>query len=86
VKVVSSAPADSEVPPKTRPPSNTLPLAEHQWRRAVLALRDAQRAYCELLEDRDAPDRLVDLAWLDLWRAERHRDHILAFTRDSEDD
>jgi hypothetical protein len=52
----------------------------------VLALHDAQRAYRELLEDRDAPERLVDRAWLALWRAERHRDHILAFTRDSEDD
>jgi len=83
---VSSAPINPEALPKTQPSSNTAPLAKYQWRRAVLAVHDAQRAYRELLEDRDAPDHLVDRAWLVLWRAERHRDHILAYTRDRADD
>jgi len=81
-----SVPADAAASTLARPGSATVRLAHYQWRRAVLAVRDAERAYRLLVADRDAPERLVDQAWLRLWRAERHRDHILAFTRDAEDD
>jgi len=59
-------------------------LAERQWRRAVLTLRGAEIAYRQLLDDVDAPEREVDLAWLNLWRAERRRDHLLRFMRDTD--
>ena len=86
VKTVSNVTTYPGPPPRTQPSSNTAPLAEYQWRRAVLAVYQAQRAYHELLADHDAPDHLVDRAWLVLWRAERHRDHILAHSHDWTDD
>jgi hypothetical protein len=84
--MIDGAPTDAEALPWTQPAGATAPLSEYQWRRAVLAVHAAQRVYGELLEDLDAPDHLVGRAWLVLWRAERHRDHLLALSRDGADD
>lgn len=70
--------------PGSRTSGELIPLADRQWRRAVLAVHHAELAYRQLLADAQAPQRRVDLAWLDLWRAERHRDHLLRFMRDTE--
>jgi hypothetical protein len=86
MKEVTSAPAAQQVDSATQPSSRMTSLADQQWRQAVLAVRDAERAYRELLADRDAPEKLVGRAWLELWRAERQRDHILASARDSGED
>jgi hypothetical protein len=50
---------------------------DFEWREAVLDLARAQRAYAEISARPDAPDILVDRAWLWLWRAERRRDELL---------
>lgn len=48
-----------------------------EWREAIVDLARAQRAYAEITASPDAPDILVDRAWLWLWRAERRRDALL---------
>ena len=48
-----------------------------EWRAAIVDLARAQRAYAEITASPDAPDILVDRAWLWLWRAERRRDELL---------
>jgi hypothetical protein len=55
---------------------------DSRWRAAVLAVHEAQTRYLELLQgnllqDPDADDRALELAWLELWRAEQRRDSIL---------
>jgi hypothetical protein len=50
---------------------------DFEWREAVLDLARAQRAYEEITASPDAPDVLVNRAWLWLWRAERRRDELL---------
>jgi hypothetical protein len=50
---------------------------DFEWREAVLDLARAQRAYEEIMASPDAPDVLVNRAWLWLWRAERRRDELL---------
>lgn len=50
---------------------------DFEWREAVLSLARAQRAYAEVIATPDAPDALVNRAWLRLWRAERRRDELL---------
>ena len=51
---------------------------DFEWREAILDLVRAQRAYAEISASPDAPDLLVNRAWLWLWRAERRRDELLA--------
>ena len=63
-------------------PIDSLPSGDSHWRAAVLAVHAAQKRYLELLEDEgldgpDAADRALELAWLELWRAEQRRDSIL---------
>jgi hypothetical protein len=51
--------------------------SDFEWREAVIDLARAQRAYAEITATPDAPDSLVNRAWLCLWRAERRRDELL---------
>jgi hypothetical protein len=46
-------------------------VSEAEWREAVIELARAQRVYAEIAARPDAPDVLVNRAWLVLWRAER---------------
>jgi hypothetical protein len=50
---------------------------EALWRAAVIELARAQRAYAEVAASPDAPESLINRAWLGLWRAERRRDELL---------
>jgi hypothetical protein len=50
---------------------------DFEWRQAVIDLAQAQRAYAEIMATPDAPEALVNRAWLRLWRAERRRDELL---------
>jgi hypothetical protein len=50
---------------------------EVQWRAAVIELTRAQRVYAEIAARPDAPESLINRAWLGLWRAERRRDELL---------
>jgi hypothetical protein len=52
-------------------------VSEAEWREAVIELARAQRVYAEIAARPDAPDVLVNRAWLVLWRAERRRDELL---------
>ena len=52
-------------------------VSEAEWREAVMELARAQRVYAEIVASPDAPDALVNRAWLGLWRAERRRDELL---------
>jgi hypothetical protein len=54
-------------------------LSDYQWRAAVRAVYRAERAYLDSQGDEDAPGGLVDRLRIALWRAERHRDHVLKF-------
>ena len=51
--------------------------SDFEWREAVIELTRAQRAYAQIMAIPDAPDILVNRAWLWLWRAERRRDELL---------
>jgi len=51
--------------------------SDFEWRDAMINLARAQRAYAEIIATPDAPDALVNRAWLRLWRAERRRDELL---------
>jgi hypothetical protein len=53
-------------------------VSEAEWREAVIELARAQRVYAEIVASPDAPDTLVNRAWLGLWRAERRRDELLS--------
>jgi len=44
----------------------------------VIELARAQRVYAQIVATPDAPDALVNRAWLGLWRAERRRDELLS--------
>ena len=57
--------------------SSSSPGGDFEWREAMLNLARAQRAYAEVIATPDAPDALVNRAWLRLWRAERRRDELL---------
>jgi hypothetical protein len=50
---------------------------DFEWRQAMLDLARAQRAYAEIMATPDAPDAVVNGAWLRLWRPERRRDELL---------
>ena len=50
---------------------------DFEWREAMIDLARAQRAYAEIIATPDAPDALINRAWLRLWRAERRRDELL---------
>jgi hypothetical protein len=50
---------------------------DFEWRQAMVDLARAQRAYAEIMATPDAPDAVVNQAWLRLWRAERRRDELL---------
>jgi hypothetical protein len=50
---------------------------DFEWRQAMVDLARAQRAYAEIIATPDAPDAVVNRAWLRLWRAERRRDELL---------
>jgi len=63
-----------------RPPS-AAHGTDDRLRAAVLAVRDAERRYLELLEDRYAPRRVVALNWLELCHAERYLDRVLDSAR-----
>jgi hypothetical protein len=54
-----------------------LEVGEAQWRAAVIELARAQRVYAEIAASPDAPELLVNRAWLGLWRAERRHDELL---------
>ena len=51
--------------------------SDFEWREAMINLARAQRAYAEIIASPDAPDALINRAWLRLWRAERRRDELL---------
>ena len=54
-------------------------FGEAEWRTAVIELARAQRVYAEVTASPDAPEYLINRAWLGLWRAERRRDELLRF-------
>jgi hypothetical protein len=56
---------------------SSLPGGDFEWREAMLDLARAQRAYAEVAATPEAPEALVNRAWLRLWRAERRRDELL---------
>jgi hypothetical protein len=60
------------------PEARNLPQgSDFEWREAVMDLARAQQAYAEIAAMPDAPEVLVNRAWLRLWRAERRRDELL---------
>jgi hypothetical protein len=60
------------------PNAGSLPQgSDFEWREAVIDLARAQRAYAEIIATPDAPEALINRAWLRLWRAERRRDELL---------
>jgi hypothetical protein len=61
-----------EPEPGSFPQSN-----DFEWRQAMVDLARAQRDYAEIMATPDAPDVVVNRAWLRLWRAERRRDELL---------
>jgi hypothetical protein len=75
----------SRAPQMSREPSIAR-FSDYKWRDAVRAVYRAERAYLDSQNDEDAPDRLIDLLWLALWRAERHRDHVLRFLELTDED
>jgi hypothetical protein len=56
---------------------SSLSGGDFEWREAILDLARAQRAYAEIIATPEAPEALVNRAWLRLWRAERRRDELL---------
>lgn len=52
------------------------PATAVRWRTAFLHLVQAELVLNALLEDADPPEKLIDLALLDVWRAEQELEEI----------